>query len=164
MKQTIRRTATRESPSARLSRPQSSQVVSSSSIDPGLACSAAVSAAGIATSSSSRADLSVLGHRIYTVRKPTGNLDRFGVSTQIVLLRGINIGPRNRVPMARLREALEEAGFAEVRTHLQSGNVVLESQAKISRLLKTSSSGSWSACSNFRLPAAGSGPARKLTW
>jgi uncharacterized protein (DUF1697 family) len=32
--------------------------------------------------------------------------------------------------MARLREALEEAGFAEVRTHLQSGNVVLESKTK----------------------------------
>jgi uncharacterized protein (DUF1697 family) len=32
--------------------------------------------------------------------------------------------------MARLREALEDAGFAEVRTHLQSGNVVLESNTK----------------------------------
>jgi uncharacterized protein (DUF1697 family) len=32
--------------------------------------------------------------------------------------------------MAKLREALEEAGFAEVRTHLQSGNVVLESRTK----------------------------------
>jgi uncharacterized protein (DUF1697 family) len=32
--------------------------------------------------------------------------------------------------MARLREALEEAGFADVRTHLQSGNVVLSSKAK----------------------------------
>jgi uncharacterized protein (DUF1697 family) len=32
--------------------------------------------------------------------------------------------------MATLREALEEAGFAEVRTHLQSGNVVLESKTK----------------------------------
>jgi uncharacterized protein (DUF1697 family) len=32
--------------------------------------------------------------------------------------------------MARLREALEEAGFAEVRTHLQSGNVVLESKTR----------------------------------
>jgi uncharacterized protein (DUF1697 family) len=31
------------------------------------------------------------------------------VSTQIVLLRGVNIGPRNRVPMAKLREALEDA-------------------------------------------------------
>ena len=72
----------------------------------------------------------MLGHRIYTVRKPTGNLDRFAVSTQIVLLRGINIGPRNRIPMAKLRGALEDAGFADVRTHLQSGNVVLESKAK----------------------------------
>ena len=32
--------------------------------------------------------------------------------------------------MARLREALDEAGFAVVRTHLQSGNVVLESKMK----------------------------------
>ena len=32
--------------------------------------------------------------------------------------------------MAKLREALEEAGFAKVQTHLQSGNVVLESTTK----------------------------------
>ena len=32
--------------------------------------------------------------------------------------------------MARLREALEKAGFDDVRTHLQSGNVVLSSKAK----------------------------------
>jgi len=32
--------------------------------------------------------------------------------------------------MAKLREALEDAGFVEVRTHLQSGNVVLSSKAK----------------------------------
>jgi uncharacterized protein (DUF1697 family) len=52
------------------------------------------------------------------------------VTTQIVLLRGINIGSRNRVPMAKLRAALEEAGFDDVRTHLQSGNVVLSSKTK----------------------------------
>jgi uncharacterized protein (DUF1697 family) len=46
---------------------------------------------------------------------------------QIVLLRGINLGSRNRIPMGRLREILAEAGFADVETHLQSGNVVLES-------------------------------------
>jgi len=49
---------------------------------------------------------------------------------QIVLLRGVNIGPRNRVAMATLRELLADAGFADVRTYLQSGNVVLESRAK----------------------------------
>ena len=41
----------------------------------------------------------------------------------VALLRGINLGPRNRVPMAELRAALEELGYEDVRTLLQSGNV-----------------------------------------
>ncbi|HEY6605062.1 MAG TPA: DUF1697 domain-containing protein, partial [Gaiellaceae bacterium] len=45
----------------------------------------------------------------------------------IVLLRGVNIGPRNRVPMPELRELLTEAGFDDVRTYVQSGNIVLSS-------------------------------------
>ncbi len=53
---------------------------------------------------------------------------------QIVLLRGINIGPRNRIGMAALRESLSEAGFEGARTYLQSGNVVLSSDAKPTRL------------------------------
>jgi uncharacterized protein (DUF1697 family) len=52
------------------------------------------------------------------------------VARHIVLLRGINLGPRNRIAMGELREALEEAGFEDVRTHLQSGNVVLTSTVK----------------------------------
>ncbi len=48
---------------------------------------------------------------------------------QIVLLRGINIGSRNRIAMPALREALADAGFDDVRTYLQSGNVVLSSRA-----------------------------------
>ena len=52
----------------------------------------------------------------------------------IVLLRGINIGSRNRVAMAALRSALEEAGFGDVQTYLQSGNVVLTSDASPARL------------------------------
>jgi uncharacterized protein (DUF1697 family) len=52
------------------------------------------------------------------------------VARHIVLLRGINIGSRNRISMPELREALEDAGFKDVRTHLQSGNVVLTSTAK----------------------------------
>jgi len=46
---------------------------------------------------------------------------------QIVLLRGINLGARNRVSMPELRELLAGAGFEDVRTYLQSGNVVLSS-------------------------------------
>lgn len=49
---------------------------------------------------------------------------------QIVLLRGVNVGGRNRVPMPALREALEGAGMQDVVTYVQSGNVVLESAAK----------------------------------
>jgi uncharacterized protein (DUF1697 family) len=52
------------------------------------------------------------------------------MATHIVLLRGINLGSRNRVPMAELRALLEDAGFENVRTYLQSGNVVLESKAR----------------------------------
>ncbi len=52
------------------------------------------------------------------------------MARHIVFLRGINIGPRNRISMPELREALEEAGFKDVKTYLQSGNVVLESAAK----------------------------------
>jgi uncharacterized protein (DUF1697 family) len=51
------------------------------------------------------------------------------VSVQIALLRGINLGPTRRVPMAELRALLTDAGYGAVRTHLQSGNVVLESEA-----------------------------------
>jgi uncharacterized protein (DUF1697 family) len=53
------------------------------------------------------------------------------VTRQALLLRGVNIGPRNRVPMAELRAALEDAGFEDVKTYLQSGNVVLSSKAKL---------------------------------
>ena len=45
----------------------------------------------------------------------------------VVLLRGVNLAGRNRVSMPALREALEHAGFTEVATYVQSGNVVLTS-------------------------------------
>ncbi len=51
------------------------------------------------------------------------------MSTQIVLLRGINVGSANRIGMPVLREALTTAGFANVRTHLQSGNVLADGDA-----------------------------------
>ena len=50
------------------------------------------------------------------------------MARQVVLLRGINLGSRNRVSMAKLRQVLEDAGFEEVQTYLQSGNVVLSSR------------------------------------
>jgi uncharacterized protein (DUF1697 family) len=48
-----------------------------------------------------------------------------GVPRYAVLLRGINVGRAKRVAMADLRALLEDAGYTQVRTHLNSGNVVL---------------------------------------
>ena len=45
----------------------------------------------------------------------------------LVLLRGINVGGRNLVPMAPLRQLLEELGYSEVVTYIASGNVILSS-------------------------------------
>lgn len=45
----------------------------------------------------------------------------------VVLLRGVNVGGSNRLPMADLREALTRDGLASVRTYIQSGNIVLDS-------------------------------------
>ena len=45
----------------------------------------------------------------------------------VALLRGINVGGRNIVRMADLRAAFEEAGYTEVSTYIQSGNVLFES-------------------------------------
>jgi uncharacterized protein (DUF1697 family) len=52
-------------------------------------------------------------------------------------LRGINLGARNRIGMPALREVLESAGFENVRTYLQSGNVVLSSSASPDRVART---------------------------
>lgn len=45
----------------------------------------------------------------------------------VVLLRGINVGGKNKVPMADLRARLDKLGFANVSTYIASGNVILES-------------------------------------
>ena len=45
----------------------------------------------------------------------------------LVLLRGINVGGRNRVPMADLRELLESHGHTNVSTYIASGNAILSS-------------------------------------
>jgi uncharacterized protein (DUF1697 family) len=49
------------------------------------------------------------------------------VTTYLALLRGINVGGRNKVPMGELRALLAELGFRNVATYIQSGNAVLRS-------------------------------------
>jgi uncharacterized protein (DUF1697 family) len=45
----------------------------------------------------------------------------------LVLLRGINVGGRNKVPMAALRDLLESHGHTNVSTYIASGNAILSS-------------------------------------
>jgi uncharacterized protein (DUF1697 family) len=45
----------------------------------------------------------------------------------VALLRGINVGGRNKVAMADLRAAIESAGHTDVTTYIQSGNVLFRS-------------------------------------
>jgi uncharacterized protein (DUF1697 family) len=48
----------------------------------------------------------------------------------VALLRGINVGGHKKVPMGRLREAMQAHGFTDPATYLQSGNVVVSGPKK----------------------------------
>lgn len=48
------------------------------------------------------------------------------MTTWIALLRGVNVGGKNKLPMADLTAALASDGFSAVKTYIQSGNVVFQ--------------------------------------
>ena len=52
----------------------------------------------------------------------------------VALLRGINVGGRNIISMPDLRTVFNEAGYGDVRTYIQSGNVVFTTDASRDRL------------------------------
>jgi len=55
----------------------------------------------------------------------------------VALLRGINVGGRNAVPMKRLAPCVEAAGYEQVRTYIQSGNIVFNSDDADARRIET---------------------------
>jgi uncharacterized protein (DUF1697 family) len=54
----------------------------------------------------------------------------------IALLRGINVGGHKKVPMATLRDLLENSGLQNVKTYIQSGNVIFKSLEKDKLILE----------------------------
>lgn len=52
-------------------------------------------------------------------------------STYVALLRGINVGGNNKLPMKDLVAIFERAGCARVRSYIQSGNIVLEAEPEV---------------------------------
>lgn len=58
------------------------------------------------------------------------------MTVYLALLRGINVGGKNLVPMVQLKACLEELGLANVRTYIASGNVVFESAKSATAITK----------------------------
>jgi uncharacterized protein (DUF1697 family) len=63
---------------------------------------------------------------------PAGSVARrrSASSSYVALLRGVNVGGHGRVPMKELRELFESLGFEDVRTLIQSGNVIFRAASK----------------------------------
>ena len=59
----------------------------------------------------------------------------------LALLRGINVGGKNKVEMKSLKTVFEDAGFTEVSTYINSGNIIFKSteddEAKIASKIKS---------------------------
>jgi uncharacterized protein (DUF1697 family) len=50
------------------------------------------------------------------------------MQTYIAILRGINVGGKNKIPMADLKSVLAKEGLEKIQTYIQSGNVVFQEE------------------------------------
>jgi uncharacterized protein (DUF1697 family) len=58
------------------------------------------------------------------------------VRTFVALLRGVNVGGNNMISMSELAECVKGLGFSDVRTYINSGNVVFRARARNPRKLE----------------------------
>jgi uncharacterized protein (DUF1697 family) len=70
----------------------------------------------------------------------------------LALLRGINLGSKAKVPMKALRTVFEDLGYRNVRTYLQSGNVVFEGDSRGPKDLSGGVEGALSKTFGFKIP------------
>ena len=52
----------------------------------------------------------------------------------VALLRGVNVGGKNKIAMSELREAFEKQGFSDVVTYINSGNILFSSDLDATRI------------------------------
>jgi uncharacterized protein (DUF1697 family) len=52
------------------------------------------------------------------------------VATYVAFLRGVNLGPNNKISMPALRALAEDLGYADVATYINSGNLIISSSKK----------------------------------
>ena len=74
------------------------------------------------------------------------------IPTYIALLRGINVGGHKKVPMAKLRAILSEIGLKNVKTYIQSGNVVFTASEVNAQHFETKIKEAIKAQFNFNVP------------
>jgi uncharacterized protein (DUF1697 family) len=53
------------------------------------------------------------------------------VATYVAFLRGVNLGPNNKIPMPALRTMAEDLGYTDVATFINSGNLIVNSPKKV---------------------------------
>ena len=58
------------------------------------------------------------------------------LTAYVMLLRGINVGGKNILPMKNLTQSLEKLGCSEIQTYIQSGNVVFKHHQSSAKALK----------------------------
>lgn len=56
----------------------------------------------------------------------------------IALLRGINVGGKNKISMPELKKMFENSGYQDVTTYINSGNVIFSSETEDRKKLKRS--------------------------
>jgi uncharacterized protein (DUF1697 family) len=73
-------------------------------------------------------------------------------TTYVALLRGINVGGKNKLPMKDLGEMFVEAGCRQVRTYIQSGNVIFAADPDLVPALPSSIMAQIAQRFGYRIP------------
>jgi uncharacterized protein (DUF1697 family) len=73
-------------------------------------------------------------------------------NVHVALLRGVNVGGKNKLPMKELAAIFTDAGASDVQTYIQSGNVVLRAGAALARRLPAAVAAAISKRFGFEVP------------
>jgi uncharacterized protein (DUF1697 family) len=75
-----------------------------------------------------------------------------GLSTHVALLRGVNVGGNNMLPMKDLAALFAKAGCSAVQTYIQSGNVIFRADAEVAARIPEAIAKAIAARAKMRIP------------
>jgi uncharacterized protein (DUF1697 family) len=78
--------------------------------------------------------------------------------TYVAFLRAINLGKNRKLPMAEVRSCLESAGYGEVATHIQTGNVLLRSPMRSREKVEAALEKVFAETAGFEVPTIVTSP------